>query len=259
MSELNPSSPGTGSAPTSSGARLVSVVLPVHNQAEHIGEIVEQYEAALAALPCPHETILVTNACRDDSGEVCRGLATRYPSVRTVDSEKGGWGLAVKLGLAHANGDVLCYTNSARTTATELHDLVAYALNNPGAVIKAHRMSRESPHRKIGSLLYNMECRMLFRIPAWDINATPKIFSRKTYEAVNPQSDGDLIDLEFYVKCARRHILIAELPVYSMGRHGGKSTTSFRSAWRMYLGAWLMWRDSHHQRGVFASLPPASS
>jgi len=259
MIEPSQSPAETSGTSARSGAGLVSIVLPVHNQADHVSEFVEQYEEALATLPCPHEILLVTNNCRDHSAEACRALAARYPSVRTVDSEKGGWGLAVKLGLAQARGNVLCYTNSARTTATELHDLVAYALNNPDVVVKAHRMSRESLHRKIGSLLYNAECRLLFHIPAWDINATPKVFSRKTYEAVQLQSDGDLIDLEFYVKCARLRTLIVELPIYSMGRHGGKSTTNFRSAWRLYCGAWLMWRDSLHQRGVFASLPPASS
>lgn len=234
-------------------SRFVSVVLPVHNQADHIGGIVDEYEAALAALPSQHEIILVINACRDDSAEICRGLSSQYPAVRMVETQPGGWGFAVKLGLAQARGDVLCYTNCARTSAEELRLLILHAFANPGDVVKAHRISRESPGRKIGSLLYNTECRLLFNLPAWDINATPKVFSRDIYEAIRPQSDGDLIDLEVYVKCMRLGRVVLEVPVYSTGRHGGKSTTTLKSAWRMYRGAFRMWRDLRHGRGVFSS------
>ncbi len=222
---------------------LVSVIIPVHNQADHIGQIVGEYETTLARIPNPHEFILVVNGCRDNSLEVCNALARELPSVRVVHSEKGGWGLAVKLGLQSARGDLLCYTNSARTSASDLVLLVLYAIANPGAVVKAHRRSRESFTRRLGSFLYNSECRLLFDLPIWDINATPKVFSRETYEAFRPESDGDLIDLEFYVKCKRLGKIILEVPIYSKSRHGGKSTTNYSSAIRMYLGAYQMWKE----------------
>ncbi len=220
----------------------MSVVLPVHNQADHIGAIVNEYEDALARVQNEHEIILVTNACRDASIEVCRALAEEYPTVRAVNTDQGGWGRAVKLGLREARGDILCYTNSARTSAADLQLLVLYAIANPDAVVKAHRRSRESFKRKIGSFLYNLECRGLFDLPTWDINATPKVFSRETYHAIQPRQDGDLIDLEIYVKCKQLGKVILEVPIYSMARHGGKSTTNYGSAYRMYRGAYEMWR-----------------
>jgi glycosyltransferase involved in cell wall biosynthesis len=222
---------------------LVSVVIPVYNQADHIGQIVREYEAALSRIPNPREFILVVNACRDHSLEVCNALARELPTVRVVHSEKGGWGLAVKLGLQAAKGDLLCYTNSARTNASDLVLLVLYAIANPGAVVKAHRRSRESLSRRLGSFLYNLECHMLFDLPIWDINATPKVFTRETYNEFRPESDGDLIDLEFYVKCQRLGKVILEVPIYSKERHGGKSTTNYRSAVRMYTGAYQMWKE----------------
>ncbi len=222
---------------------LISVVIPVYNQADHIGRIIRDYETALTRIPYPREFVLVVNGCRDNSLEVCRALAAEMPSVRVVHSEKGGWGLAVKLGLQAARGEWLCYTNSARTTAPELALLTLYAIANPGAVVKAHRRNRESFKRRVGSFLYNLECRVLFDLPIWDINATPKVFTRETYNQIQPESDGDLIDLEFYVKCKRLEKEILEVPIYSQHRHGGKSTTNYRSAIRMYAGAYRMWRE----------------
>jgi glycosyltransferase involved in cell wall biosynthesis len=100
--------------------RLISVVLPVYNQADHIGAIVEEYQAALARIGIRHELLLVTNGCKDESVSVCRRLAAQKAAVRTVNSDLGGWGQAVRLGLREAQGDLLGYTNSARTHAQDL-------------------------------------------------------------------------------------------------------------------------------------------
>ena len=228
---------------------FLSIVLPIYNQADHIGGIVAAYEESLARVQNPREIILVTNGCTDNSVEVCRTLAEKYSTVRTVNSENGGWGLAVRLGLDEARGDILCYTNSARTTASDLQLLALYGIANPDAVIKAHRRSRESSERRVGSFLYNLECRALFDLPTWDINATPKIFSRETYNGIQLHEDGDLLDLEVYVTCKELGKVILEVPIYSMQRHGGVSSTNYGSAVRMYRGAYEMWRERRRRRG----------
>jgi glycosyltransferase involved in cell wall biosynthesis len=222
--------------------RLVSIVLPVYRQADHIGRVVQEYEEALSRVPYSHESILVVNGGGDHSLEVCRALADQYETVQMICSEQAGWGRAVKLGLQKARGGLLCYTNSARTAASDLMLLIPYAVANPGTIVKAHRRSRESLERKLGSFLYNLECRALFDLPTWDVNATPKVFPRDVYNAIQPKSDGDLIDLEFYIKCKQLDIVILEVQIYSRSRHGGKPTTNYRSAVRMYWGAFQMWR-----------------
>ena len=138
---------------------LLSVVLPVYNQADHIAAVVDEYEEALIHLPHPHELLLVVNGSRDASLAVCQQLATKYPSVRALESPHAGWGRAVKFGLAAAQGTLICYTNSARTHASDLVLLLLYAVANPGVVIKANRKIRDNWMRRLGSLLYNRPAR----------------------------------------------------------------------------------------------------
>ncbi len=218
-------------------------MLPVHNQADHIEAVVARYEAALEHVACPHELILVTNGCRDDSPGVCLDLARRFAHVRTVDSPQGGWGLAVRLGLGEAKGTILAYTNSARTSADQLAHLLLLALIEPGVVVKARRVGRPGL-RKLGSSLYNAECRLLFRISCRDVNGTPKVFPRKFGKLLRLTRDDDLIDLEFLRICARESYPVMEVPIRSSKRHGGASTTKLKTARRLYLGAYQMWRDS---------------
>jgi glycosyltransferase involved in cell wall biosynthesis len=221
---------------------LVSVILPVHNQADHIGQVVREYEDALERGELAYELILVENASTDRSLEVCRGLADQDAAVRVLHSQRPGWGRAVRLGLEAARGHILCYANSARTSASDLLLLVLYGLANPEAIVKPHRRSRDSLSRRIGSLLYNFEVRVLFDLPTWDINATPKVFHRDLYRQLSLRSDGDLIDLEFYIQCKALNRAILEVPIYSWHRFGGSSTTTYRSAVRMYLGAYRAWQ-----------------
>lgn len=243
-----PSSPQTEGSITQYAARntpkLVSIILPVYNQADHIREIVVEYEEELSRLPFPHELLLVVNGCRDRSREICEELEREYAPVRMVFSEKGGWGLAVRLGLREAKGELLCYTNSARTTAKDLALMLLYSAAYPEVVIKANRKIRDNWKRRLGSLMYNLECRALFDLAYWDVNGTPKVFPRTFDRLLGLTRDDDLIDAEFLAACRKHDYPLIEVPVLSTRRHGGKSTTSLRSAYRMYWGVYQMWKDS---------------
>jgi Glycosyl transferase family 2 len=226
------------------GASLVSVVLPVHNQAEHIETTVREYDEALARSGTAHEIILVPNGCRDASDEICRRLASEGSGVRVVSSALGGWGRAVRLGLREARGDLLCYTNSSRTTPEDLTLLVLYARTHPGVVLKANRKIREHWTRRLGSLLYNLECRALFDLSSWDVNGTPKVFPRSCRRLLDLERDDDLIDAEFNMICRREEYPMLEVPIFSYRRHAGRSTTTLRSAVHLYWGAFRLWRQA---------------
>ncbi|NWJ96442.1 MAG: glycosyltransferase family 2 protein [Chloroflexi bacterium] len=223
--------------------QLISIILPVYNQANHIASVIEEYETALAKIPVPHELLLVVNGSRDNSLEVCDELTKKYAEVRVINEKAGGWGLAVRRGLQEAQGDLLCYTNSARTRGQDLTLMLLYAVAYPDVVIKANRKIRESWRRRLGSLLYNLECRALFDLSFWDINGTPKVFPRKFNQLLSLHESGDLIDAEFNVICRRQDYHMIEVPIFSAKRHGGKSTTNYGSAFRMYWGVYQLWRN----------------
>jgi glycosyltransferase involved in cell wall biosynthesis len=218
-------------------SQLASVILPVYCQADHLETVVREYENALAKLPCAHELLLIVNGSGDNSLAICRALAGELKDVRVHESPVAGWGAAVKMGLREAKGDLLCYTNLARTSARDLLLLLLYAFANPDTVVKANRKIRDSAYRRVGSLLYNIECRTLFDLSYWDINGTPKVFPRAFGGLLGLTRDDDLIDLEFNVICRQHDYKVLEVPVFSARRHGGRTTTNIRSAWRMYLGA----------------------
>lgn len=225
-----------------------SIILPVYNQADHIGQIVASYTEALQKIQTPYEMLLVTNNCRDNSVEICRGLAEQYESVRTINTPKGGWGHAVRLGLSEARGDLLCYTNSARTSPEILTLMLLYGMAFPNTVLKANRKIRDNWSRRAGSLLYNLQCRTLFDLSYWDINGTPKVFPRAFAKLLELKREDDMIDAEFNAICRRENYPMLEVPILITKRHGGKSTTNYNSAFKMYWGAFDLWRSMRGQQ-----------
>jgi hypothetical protein len=117
-----------------------------------------------------------------------------------------------------------------------------YAFANPGTVVKANRRTRDNWTRRLGSMIYNLECRALFDLSNSDVNGTPKAFPRSFGKLMAPTRDDDLIDAEFNWICRREGYPMLEVPIVSTTRRGGKSTTDYGSAFRMYTGAYRMWR-----------------
>ncbi len=216
---------------------MISVVLPVHNQADHIEGVIESYLEITRRMDLPIDVIAVANACTDTSPEICRRLAARHDRVRVVECADGGWGRAVRAGLAEADTEVVGYANSARTSPETLALMLSYARAYPEAVLKTNRRIRDSIVRRAGSLLYNLECRALFDLSTWDVNGTPKIFPRSFSHLLELRSNGDLVDAELLATCRRERYPVIEIPLLSTTRLGGKSTTNYRSAQRMYRGA----------------------
>jgi hypothetical protein len=221
----------------------VSVVVPVSNQEDHIHHVLETYLRELSALPCDVELIPVVNASSDSSADHCRRLARRHPGVQVVEIEDGGWGRAVRTGLGVSAGSLIAYTNSARTTASDLVRVVNRALHEPDCVVKARRVARDRLNRRVGSLLYNLECRALLGTQTWDVNGTPKVFPRAFEPLMNLTTNDDLIDAEFMARCRRCGYPFVEVPLRATRRHGGRSTTRYGSAMVMYRGVFRLRRE----------------
>lgn len=215
---------------------IFSIILPIYNQEEHIPILFRTYIEALERLADSWELIFVVNGSKDKSYETAVNLAISFPTVKVFNLQEGGWGRSVKYGISVAQGKYICYTNSARTKVEDLIHILKYAKINDNTVIKATRIVRESFVRRLGSTIYNIENRLLLRVPIWDVNGTPKVIPRWVLEGIELISEGDLIDAEIMARCFKKGISIIEIPVINTIRIAGKSTTNLRSAFKMYFG-----------------------
>lgn len=227
-------------------ARFLSLVLPARDQGTFIGALLGRHRDALerwsAGRDVRWEIVAVPNACTDDTAAVVRSLAASDERIVCREIPLPGWGRAVRAGLAVCRGDALCYANSARTEPETVTALVALFDGSGGRFAKVRRVRRGAWRREAGSALFNLEARVLHGVRSADVNGTPKILSRALHEALALESDGDLLDLELMAKLRRARVPVVEMTVAGFRRHGGRSTTTLASAWRMYAGAWALRR-----------------
>ncbi|MEN9507082.1 MAG: hypothetical protein RI958_3008 [Actinomycetota bacterium] len=217
--------------------RSLSIVLPMYGHADHADEIVSELYGAIADLSDQVELVLVPNGPDDGTVHRCRALCADRPWLVVLDQQPAGWGRAVNAGLRAARGDLLCYTNAARTRPSDLRTAVSLALLNPDHAVKAVRRSRDAWYRRLGSALYNLEVRSLFGLASWDVNGTPKAFPRDFTELCRLTEQGDLVDVEWLVALHRNARPLIEFPLLSSQRRSGRSTTRWKSALVMYAGA----------------------
>jgi len=107
--------------------KLLSVVVPLYNEAEVLEEFHSRLAAHLAALNVPCEIILVDDGSTDSSAQVGRALCRRDGAVRLIRfSRNFGQQSAITAGLHHARGDAVVVMDADLQDPPELiADLLA--------------------------------------------------------------------------------------------------------------------------------------
>ena len=81
------------------GVPAVSVVVPVHNEADNIPVLVDEIAAALAGRE-PFEVIFVNDGSSDGTGEVLKGLMATRPWLRQIKhKQSAGQSAAIRTGM----------------------------------------------------------------------------------------------------------------------------------------------------------------
>lgn len=223
-----------------------SIILPIYNQKDHIRQIINSYNQALAKTKWSYEILLLINGDKDGSYVEAIKNIKKLKNINVYKINKSGWGRAVLCGMRKSKGKYICYTNSARTNLDDLLKILSYSQVNNETVVKATRITRDSAFRKISSIIFNLESRFLFKTPVWDINGTPKVIPRKILNKISITSKNDLIDLELLYKCFSHGFDILEVPVRFTKRRKGKSTTNIISGIKIYLGTLLLYTKLKH-------------
>ncbi|HEX4143648.1 MAG TPA: glycosyltransferase family 2 protein [Pirellulales bacterium] len=92
---------------------LISVVLPVFNEAKVLEELRRRVQSALAACGTGQEIIFVNDGSTDDTAQILDSLAQRHSHVRVIHLARNfGHQAAIQAGLCHARGDAVVLMDS---------------------------------------------------------------------------------------------------------------------------------------------------
>jgi glycosyltransferase involved in cell wall biosynthesis len=165
----------------------VSLVIPLLNEDESIGELYAQILAAMKIVAKPFEIIFVDDGSTDTSFAVLQELHERDPRVKVVQFRRNfGKSAALSVGFHEALGDfVITMDADLQDDPAEIPGLLEM-LNQGYDLVSGWKKRRHDPLSKtIPSKLANFVTAMMTGIPIHDMNCGLKAYRREVVKGVN--------------------------------------------------------------------------
>jgi dolichol-phosphate mannosyltransferase len=237
----------------------VSVVVPAHNEATNISNLVGRLLRSYGAYI--HEIVIVNDNSTDETAEVVGRLAASEPRIRLVNRSKpNGVGLALKDGYRAATGKyILSMDCDFVEILPQFRSLFrAVAEGHDGAI--GSRFSHESilVNYPFAKLLFNRLCHVLIKLfllnTVRDISNNLKIYRSEILKGMEISSPHFSANLETGLKPLLAGYDIVEIPISWINRTSamGSSTFYLRRVGFAYARALLAcWRQSNAEaRGL---------
>lgn len=205
---------------------LVSVVVPFYNEEACVEQTCTDLRATLQQAGLQFEIVAVQNGSWDKTGELLKGLASRYREFRLVDVPVNkGFGYGVLQGLLACTGDIVGWMpGDGQIPSISVAQVLAEMRRTGAPVGKTRRINRRDDWtRRLFSAVLNRFARLMLGISTSDVDGTPKLLQRAAYEALRLRSYDSFLDMEVLVKAKRLGLRICEIDVPSLARIGGRS------------------------------------
>lgn len=203
----------SGQAP----AHLISIVVPVFNEARTVADVIERLIAI--DLPAPREILVVNDGSTDGTREVLDRVAPR-PELRIIHAEKnGGKGSAIRIGFAQASGTVVAIQDAdLELDPAQLADLVTPIIEGRTRVVYGSRFLAGRPAAPWLSIVANELLtgitNVLYGARITDMETCYKIMARDVARSLNLESNRFDIEPEITAKLLRDGHSIVELPIH---------------------------------------------
>jgi len=201
---------------------VISVVVPVYNEAPSLQQLVEEVSAALDDLGEEWEVVVVDDGSTDDTFATLTRLNAEHPSVRAVRLRRNsGKAAALDVGFAEAEGDVVVTIDGdGQDDPAELRQLLA-KLDEGYDLVAGWKTTRRDPlMRRLVSRIFNAVTGRVSGVRLHDMNCGLKAMR------------GEVVaDIRLYGELHRflpvlahyRGFRVTEVPVNHRPRRHGRS------------------------------------
>jgi glycosyltransferase involved in cell wall biosynthesis len=136
----------------------LSIVIPVYNEEENVGPLIQEINEAVGPLGKPYEIVVVDDGSRDATFTVLTRLHRQEACLRVVRLKRNfGQTAAIAAGLTYAGGDVVVLMDGdAQNDPKDIPALLA-ELKKGNDLVCGWRFNRRDPflHRRLPSLIAN--------------------------------------------------------------------------------------------------------
>ena len=206
---------------------LLSVLIPVYNEEETVGVIIDRVLAAPLPDGLRIEIVAVDDGSRDESIRVIEDKAAQYPGViRLIRHDRNqGKGAAIRTAIAHAEGEFgIIQDADLEYNPDEYGRLLQPLVDERADVVYGSRFLVAGERRvlyywhSIANHALTTLCNMVADINLTDMETCYKAFRLSLVKSIPLRSSRFGIEPEITIKLAQRNACIYELPISYHGR-----------------------------------------
>lgn len=201
----------------------LSVLIPIYNEEENIGPLMQRLFASLRALPHTFEVVAVDDGSRDASFERLRSAAEVHPELRVVRFRRNyGQTAAMMAGIDYARGDILLSLDADLQNDPEDIPLLLAKLDEGFDVVSGWRKDRQDARfrRTLVSRVANRMISWISGVRLSDYGCTLKAYRREVIKGVKLYGEMHRFIPIYATWLGAR---VAEIPVRHHPRTRGQS------------------------------------
>jgi glycosyltransferase involved in cell wall biosynthesis len=236
---------------------VLSVVIPLYNEADSVDALYNQLHAALEQLEQPYEVIIVDDGSTDDSFARLKAIHMRDPRWQIIQFRRNfGQTAAISAGFRHARGQIVVTLDAdLQNDPNDIAALLA-KLEEGYDIVSGWRVHRKEPllTRRIPSQVANWLISRTTGIRLHDYGCSLKAYRREVAQGVRLYGD-----LHRFIPAlaSQMGVRVAEIPVNDRPRHAGKSKYGLSRTFRVFLdliGVIFLLSYFHRPLRVFGGL-----
>lgn len=165
----------------------ISVVVPLYNEAESLGELVAWIDRVARENNLSYEIIMVNDGSTDGSWDVVKELSKRYPAVKGISFMRNyGKSPALYSGFEMASGEVV-FTMDAdlQDSPDEIPEMRRMILEEGYDLVSGWKRKRYDPiSKRWPSKFFNLTARIMSGIRLHDFNCGLKAYRLKVIKSI---------------------------------------------------------------------------
>lgn len=174
-------------------SKLLSVVIPGHNEEGSIEKTVESFHSELKKHKIPHEILVVNDNSTDNTENILKRLSKNIKELRYVNNTPpNGFGFAVRCGLNNFKGDYVAIVMADLSDEPKnLVNMFNRAIGGYDCVfgsrfVKGAKIIDYPLHKMVLNRFVNNIIKVLFLIKYNDTTNAFKLYSKETIEGLKP-------------------------------------------------------------------------
>jgi glycosyltransferase involved in cell wall biosynthesis len=234
--------PNVSALPTAEPALRVTFIIPAHNEATTIGEVLQR----ISALNLDAQVVIVDDGSRDGTAEIAeselaslRGLVIRQPNR--------GKGAAIRAAIPHIDGEIVVIQDAdMEYDPGDVPRLIDPIVRGAADVVYGSRLSGGQPQRAymfwhlVGNRFLSLVTNVLFNTTLSDMETGYKAFRADVLRSLKLRQDDFRIEPEITSEVCLRKLRIFEVPIAYYGRTYDE-------------GKHITWRDGYKALGVLVA------